>query len=286
LFVLTTTGAIYICPTTNTWVLSAASSGGRIYYPQNSVNSDIAGDPALGAFYKVAATTPSSGAESDVVISSPTTGAYVLGQVFASATSQPGVTSFPAGTAYRYIYAKMDVGASNAAIIKTDLFRYKTTGNEATTGAVTTISFALNGAAADTIHRSAGSFIADGFTAGCLVTVSGSASNNISFTAQTVTTADLTLTLADNVVTEPAGATVTVVSKERLIRSGVSGSFEDTSLTLQTFTYSDANAYAFAADDRVIFKWWAAKAGGGGTRTITLATESASFQSYIQTTVR
>jgi len=271
-----------VVTTTSTWATVASINAGRIFYPENSVTSDVAGDTALAAFYKTASATPSSGAESDVVITSPTTGAYVLGQAFATVPSQPNVTSLPAGTAYRYIYAKTDAGTAS---IQTDLIRYKTTGNEATTGVLTIVSFALNGASADTIHRTSGSFISDGFTNGTLVTVSGSASNNKSFTVQTVTALDLTLILADVIVTEAAGASITIVSKEKLLRSGASSAFGDTVLTLQVFTYSDATAYAFAPDDRIIFKWWAAKQSGSGTRTITISTESATVQSYIQTTI-
>lgn len=258
---------------------------GRVYYPKNSANSDLAGDTAVTATYKQANTTPSAGAESDLVISSPTTSAYVFGQGYATASTQPDVTTLPAGTAYRYIFAKVDNGSAS---IKTDLLRYNTSANEATTGAQITISFALNGAAADAIHRSAGDFTADGFTAGVLVTASGTTGglNDKSFTVQSVTASDLTLILADAVTAEAEGASITVVTKEKLLRSGTSATFTDTALKLQVVTYADASSYTFATNDRIIFKWWAAKQSGGGTRTITISTESVAAQSYIQTTLR
>jgi hypothetical protein len=255
-------------------------NAGRLYYPENSVNSDLSGDPAITATYKVAATTPSSAAENDLVITTSATVAdFILGQAYATVAGEPAVSSLPAGTAYRYIYAKVNSGSAS---IQTQLLRYKNTGNAATTGAQTTISFVL---ATPAIHRSSGDFLADGFTNGVLVSVTGSASNNTSFTVKTATASDLTLIAADTPVNESAGASVTIVTKETLLRVGNSPTFNDTTLALQVITYSDSVAYAFAPDDRIIFKWASAKQSGSGSRTVTISTQGLPFQSYIQTTI-
>jgi collagen type VII alpha len=261
---------------------AVGGNAGRSFYPENSVNSDLSGDTAVTATYKVADALPSTNVESDLVITCPTQNAYVFGQGYATASGQPNVTLLPAGTALRFIYAKIDGGSGQ---ILTQLLRYNNSGNEATTGAQTNISF-VNGAPA-TIHRTSGSFLTDGFTNGVLFTVSGAANagNNKSFTVQTVTATDLTLILADTVVPEAAGNSITIVTKEKLLRSGSTPEFSDTSFALQEVTYSDGNSYAFAPTDRIIFKWWAQKTTAGGTQIITIATEGTTFASYIQTTI-
>jgi hypothetical protein len=68
------------------------------------------------------------------------------------------------------------------------------------------ITFTEVGATGDTITRSVGSFVADGFTVGCRITVTGSASNNISDALVTnVTALVLTLDTADLANEGPVG---------------------------------------------------------------------------------
>lgn len=262
-------------------------TSGRIYYPENSVNSDLANDPALpvaspNALYRVASLTPSTNAESDLVITTTSTaGQNVMGQGYATVAGQPDITLLPTGTAYRYIYAKVDTGSAS---IHAALMRYQTTGNVASRTS-NQISFV---AATRTIHRAdGGSWITDGFTEHCLVTVTGSASNNKSFTVATggVAAADLTLDFVDTVVNESAGATITIVTKEQALRMGDSAIFSDTSFALQILTYNAGTSFVFNANDRIIFKWLAAKQSGAGARTVTISTEGTSFASYVQTTI-
>ncbi len=61
------------------------------------------------------------------------------------------------------------------------------------TMAAATLTFADNGASADTITRAAGNWGADGFVAGHIITVASSASNNAKFRVDTVGTTVLTL---------------------------------------------------------------------------------------------
>ena len=78
----------------------------------------------------------------------------------------------------------------------------------------TTISFVDGGSGADTITRSAGSWLADGFAAGDVITVTGSASNNKDFTVVTVTASTITLATAQ-VVAEIIGAgSITMIAGE------------------------------------------------------------------------
>ena len=73
------------------------------------------------------------------------------------------------------------------------------------TNAQTTISFVAN----NTINRSAGNFLTDGFIAGEVVVITGSASNNGTFTLATVGATSMTIT-GTNIVNESAGASVTI----------------------------------------------------------------------------
>ena len=89
-----------------------------------------------------------------------------------------------------------------------------------------TLTFALNGAAADTIVRSAGSWTADGFVVGQRITVSGSTTtNNRSFTIAAITNpTTLQLIATDAVAAEAAHADFVVTGADRmLIGTGTRG---------------------------------------------------------------
>lgn len=65
----------------------------------------------------------------------------------------------------------------------------------------------------DTITRSAGSWIADGFVAGMVITVSGSASNDGTFTIDSLTATVLTLDAGDTLVAEGPSGGITVTGQ-------------------------------------------------------------------------
>lgn len=73
---------------------------------------------------------------------------------------------------------------------------------------VATIAFNENSADADTITDSASGFLAAGFQPGDQITVSGSASNDGTYVAATVTAGTITLIARNDLTTEAAGATV------------------------------------------------------------------------------
>jgi len=79
-----------------------------------------------------------------------------------------------------------------------------------------TITFAEVGETGDTITRSAGSFIADGFQAGDLIVVTGSAGNNITAVLANVAASVLTLD-SDDLVDEGPVSGVTIVGHEALV---------------------------------------------------------------------
>lgn len=244
------------------------SNSGRLYYPENSVSSDLTG-------YKVASDTPSANSVSNIATVAPSSGVATYAEAFATASGQPNVTSLPSGTAYRYLWASTSTGSAQ---IQTDLFRYQTTGNVATSGS---ISLTFDNTA-KTIVRGSGSFVTDGFTNGCKITVADGA-NAGSYTVFTV--AALTITLIPTMTLASSSTyTTTITTKEVLLRTGNSSTFADTSLTLQVVTYSDASAHAFALDDRIVFKWWVKRISGTNP-TVTISTEGTATASYIQTTI-
>ena len=82
----------------------SGQQAGRIFYFASSDASDIAG-------YKTMLPSPSAGAEQ--TIATPCTGTGdVLVAAFATDPGVPGVTDYPAGTAYRDIYAMVQAGTA------------------------------------------------------------------------------------------------------------------------------------------------------------------------------
>ncbi len=75
-----------------------------------------------------------------------------------------------------------------------------------------TIAFVDNGALPDTITDTANGFVTAGFASGDVIVVSGSASNNRSFTIATVTAGTLTLVPDDVLTNEALGASVNIHS--------------------------------------------------------------------------
>lgn len=82
----------------------------------------------------------------------------------------------------------------------------------------------------DTITRTSGSFIVDGFKAGMQLAVSGSASNNSTFTIASVTATTLTLDPANALTTEGPTANVTLEGR-------TPNWFLDTTITGQNHLY-------------------------------------------------
>lgn len=79
----------------------------------------------------------------------------------------------------------------------------------------TALTFADNGTNPDTITRATGSWIADGFKAGQIITVEGSASNNKTLTIESLTASTLTLKVDDGLANE-TGSAIRVTGEEIL----------------------------------------------------------------------
>lgn len=105
--------------------------------------------------------------------------------------------------------------AAQAVNEKIDVINYDTVEIEATT-----IAFVEGGASADTITDSGNGFLTTnddatyGFYAGQTITVSGSTSNDGTYTIDTATAGTLTLVSTDDLTAESAGANVKIVSNE------------------------------------------------------------------------
>jgi hypothetical protein len=102
-----------------------------------------------------------------------------------------------------------------------DALVYKSVGP--TTGTQT--YFAFVDSDPDTITRSSGSFITDGFAKGQKITVTGSTSNDGEYTLDGIAALTLTLTAGGNLTAEGTGASVTI---EAPASSGTSGATEPT----------------------------------------------------------
>lgn len=256
---------------------SGVAIPGRNFYPQNGVAS-------VTTPYKVAKASPSGNVQSDLVITCVNAAEYFYGEGYITDPGVPAVTSLPAGTAYRDLYALISATASPVGQIRSDLVRYQTTGNVATTGAVS-FTYVENGAGnRDTITRAAGSFLLDGFTDGCRITVTGTALNDGTYTVWTVAALTLTLVINDDLAAETVSSTIT--TKEKTLRSGTSEQFTNSTVADISWSYSDANSYAFAVDDRIVFKWYAQRvSGGNAATTVTISTEGTTSQSFIKTTL-
>src|SRR3990167_5567622 len=76
----------------------------------------------------------------------------------------------------------------------------------------TTIAFSENTADADTITDSASGFLIAGFQSGDQVTVSGSVSNDGTYTIASIVAGTITLVARNDLATEAAGATVTITA--------------------------------------------------------------------------
>ena len=83
----------------------SGQAAGKVFYFAPSVPSDIAG-------YKTMLESPSAGAEQTIVTNTPSMGVDVLLGSFATEPGVPGAVDYPAGTAYRQIYASVNVGVA------------------------------------------------------------------------------------------------------------------------------------------------------------------------------
>jgi len=144
--------------------------------------------------------------------------------------------------------------------LRLDLHRYKTTGDIASaTGA---FNFHHRGQGRrDRITRPSGSWIADGFTAGCQIFADTSYYDNDGvYTVETVSALTLTLEESSRIV-DTSQHVSTIGTKEKLLVAGTPTaefSHITNDLTLVS-SFSDT----FAADDRIVAKLWAYYTDGG-----------------------
>ena len=107
----------------------------------------------------------------------------------------------------------------------------------------TTIAFNENTADADTITDSASGFVAAGLQPNDTITVSGSASNDGTYTIATVTAGTITLIKPNDLTTEAAGATVTIVASKTIPDGvGVSVKAKNANTGVIHIGYSSATA--------------------------------------------
>lgn len=106
-----------------------------------------------------------------------------------------------------------------------------------------TIAFNENTPAADTITDSANGFLVAGFQAGDQITVSGSASNDGTYTINTVAAGTITLLSRNDLATEAAGATVKIVAP-KTVPDGVAVTVKAMYSNAGTIRVADSSAKA------------------------------------------
>ena len=106
-----------------------------------------------------------------------------------------------------------------------------------------TIAFNENTPDADTITDSGNGFLVAGFQAGDQVTVAGSASNDGTYTVDTVVAGTITLLAREDLTTEAAGATVTLTAP-KTVPDGISVNIKAKNANTGNITvgYSSATA--------------------------------------------
>lgn len=140
------------------------------------------------------------------------------------------------------------------------------TDNDTTNGAsktATTISFT---AASKTISDSANGFVTAGFRAGASITITGSASNNGTFTIVSVAVG--AIVVAETLVNESVGATVVMstVRANKIIRVDTNGNNPIPSTNYQGFTASGTwtKPTGLTGNEIVTVQLWGGGGGGGG----------------------
>ncbi len=120
-----------------------------------------------------------------------------------------------------------------------------------------TLTFLEVGAGSDTITRSAGSFVADGFAIGDVITVAGSVSNNV--TSKIVGVSALVLTLGpaagapDDLVNEGPVSNCTIVGSNSLVFAATTATRSGGSWLNDGFAVGDSVTFAGTASNNATF---------------------------------
>lgn len=150
----------------------------------------------------------------------------------------------------------MSTRLTNLAAFFTSRFSVTTAGTPEQLTAkrrATTIAFSENNASADTITDSGNGFVTAGFQPGDQITVSGSASNNGTYTIATVVAGTITLLGRNDLTTEGAGPTITLTAPKS-VPEGISLNIKARSANTGDITvgYSSATALNTAGASMVL----------------------------------
>jgi len=116
-----------------------------------------------------------------------------------------------------------------------------------------TLTFLEVGAGSDTITRSAGSFIADGFAIDDVITVAGSVSNNVTAVVTGVAATVLTLgaAVADDLVNEGPVSSCTIVGSNRLLFAATTATRSGGSWLSDGFAVGDSVTFGGTASNNI-----------------------------------
>lgn len=171
--------------------------------------------------------------------------------------------------AERHVYAK--VQARDARSLESSRLRHAMVGGSA-------VTFAEVGGTGDTITRGTGSFVTDGFAVGDWVTVTGSASNNVSGKVTTVTATVLTFDTTDLANEGPTAVDAVRITGEASFIFATPGQ----TITRNTGSWT---AEGFKLGDTVTIAGSASNDGTAVITTITSTVITCSAEAFVAETV-
>ena len=250
-------------------------SNGKYYYLDFTDASDISGYNKVLAY-------PSSNSTATIT-KTLTDDSDTMFAMMITDAGEPGVASIPPGLQQIYIHANV---SSGSAEIEFHLNKYSTS---PTTIVNNSIAF-VNSSPQQSITRTSGSWLIDGFTSGSRITINGSA-GGLNDGDYIVDDADATslyiyknISFSPTITAQAAGPNITVTTHETNFGVGYTETFNNTSGQLIIFTLSQPTAYPMLLTDRMVVKVVMAKQTGTGN-TGTIYAEGHDNTSYIISTI-
>ena len=186
--------------TTAILTITAKNAGGTGVYNSN-ITLSVTGTGGASATVTPASGTSDVNGQMTVTVTGSSAGTVTVTVTALGATATQDYTVSAVGAEFAILLPSTDPFAATVRNAST----------VATAGNNTTVAFVNSNP--DTITRSdGGSFVASGFTAGDVIMVGGSTSNDGKYTLAGVTATTLTLVGADSLTAEAAGASVTITN--------------------------------------------------------------------------
>jgi hypothetical protein len=227
--------------------------------PYNTLTTTDAGNPAANIYMEYVNSSAYANLVDELITDAGVPGAGTITAVYGFLAS---------------MWVATDILA-NVFSIQVDLLRYKTTGTIASRTTSFEYHTAIGPGSRDYIKRNSaeGSFITDGFTAGCRILVSGTSGyNDGSYVVQEVTASTLTLEISSRLVDRETISS-TISTKEKMFATATSGGVSALEEQLSWTNSGNIPDETFASDDRLIAKVWVTKEIGQSNASMIIETE-------------